>query len=185
MKMHKGSKCFYYNSLRANSFVMFSLLLIVVPFYTNRGNCRVPNLHNNLNSDALNNDARNISFYHHKERRRASVKQLRPTKGLTLFERKTKKLHKMTNILFKRLENSERNSYLSKLSSFHVSNKKKTPIRFLSTPTKVHHRKHFKQPSKAFQRHTRKLHLITDKILQILEHNEKKYYLSKIKNLSH
>ena len=138
-------------------------------------------------SSAKEEDAEDRLHFQPIKRKKLLVKKQGQTRNFhkSSFERKTEKLHKLANLAFQKLENDERNGYLSKLKPSPVRSQKKIRSKYLRKGTKIRNRKHFKKDSKLFRKHTNKIHRMREKILQLLEQNEKKYYISKINELSH
>ena len=163
------------------------ILVIVQLVNTIDGNTFLPDIPKKHISSAREKDAIDTLHIQPIRRRKLLAKNLGPTRNShkSSFERKTDKLHKLANLAFQKLENDERNGYLSKLKPSPVRSRKKNRSKHLRKETKLKNRKHLKKDSKLFRKHTNKIHRMREKILQLLEHNEKKYYISKINELSH
>ena len=133
-------------------------------------------------------DSDNSIFKHSKENRFSYESTLHSTKSLpkNSFERKMNKLHNLSDAVVRTLENSERNGYISKLTSTKSKNKVTKPMKHLINGTRKHNHIHSrKNHKKSFEEHTRQLHRMMDKIFEMLQNNEKKYYESKINDLTH
>merc|ERR1719167_650968 len=101
------------------------------------------------------------------------------------FEGKMNKLHNLSDAVVRTMENNERNGYVSKLASSKFKNKATYSITHLIHGTKKHNPGHFRNHEKSFEKHTRQLHRMMDKIFEMLQNNEKKYYENKINDLTH
>jgi len=95
------------------------------------------------------------------------------------------KLHNLSDAVVRTMENNERNGYVSKLASSNFKNKATYSITHLIHGTKKHNPGHFRNHEKSFEKHTRQLHRMMDKIFEMLQNNEKKYYENKINDLTH
>ena len=163
------------------------ILVIVQLVNTIDGNSFVPDIPKKHISPARDKDAKDTLHFQTIRRKKLLVKKVGPARTFhkSSFERKTDKLHKLASLAFKKLENDERNGYISKLKPSPVRSQKKIRSKYLRKEAKVKNRKHLKKDSKLFRKHTNKIHRLMERIQLLLEHNEKKYLLSKINELSH
>ena len=169
------------------SVVNLSVLVFVLSFYKNNGYilATIPFKDHKPNSIVDNSDK--LIFKHSKENRISYDSTLHSTNRSpkNSFERKMKKLHNLSDGVVRTLENSERNGYISKLASSKSEDKATKPITRLLNGTRKHNPLHTRNHKKSFEKHTRQLHRMMDKIFEILQNNEKKYYESKIIDLTH
>ena len=135
----------------------------------------------------MRDDSDNSIFNYSKESKLSSDSTLGSTKisPKNSFERKMKKYHHISDAVVRKLENSERNGYISKLSSSKFKDKDIMPKTHLIDGTRKHNPRHPRNHRKSFEKHTRQLHRMMDRIFEILQNNEKKYYESKIIDLTH
>ena len=167
--------------------IILFILVIVQLVNTIVGNSYISDVPKKHISSAREEDAKDRLHFQPIKRKKLLAKKQGQTINFhkSSFERKTEKLHKLANLAFQKLENDERNGYLSKLKPSPVRSQHKIRSKHLRKETKMKNRKHSKKDNKLFRKHTSKIHRMRDKILQLLEHNEKKYYISKINELSH
>ena len=149
------------------------------------GDSIVPNISKKHDSLEREEDDKDTKHLQSVRKKKHLVKKLEPSFHKTSFERKTDKLHRLASLAFKKLENDERNGYISKLRPSPVRSQKTIRSKHLRKDAKVKNRRHMKKDSKLFRKHTNRIHRMRANILRLLEHNEKKYLLSKINELSH
>lgn len=170
------------------SFVNVPFFLFVLSFNKINGYVLTTTLSIDHEPTAITDDSDDSIIKNSKENRISYKSTIHSTKNFqnSSFERKMSKLHNLSDAVVATLENSERNGYISKLTSTKSKNKVTKPIKHLINGTRKHNHIHSrKNHKKSFEEHTRQLHRMMDKIFEMLQNNEKKYYESKINDLTH
>lgn len=167
--------------------VNLPFFLFVLSFHEIHGYILATNPSKDHKATSMIDNSDNSILNYSKESKLSSDSTLRSKRisPKSSFDRKMKKYHHISDAVVRRLENSERNGYISKLSSSYFKNKDTIPKTHLIDGTRKHNPLHSRNHKESFEKHTRQLHRMMDKIFEILQNNEKKYYESKITDLTH